>query len=188
MSMAVRRDDRRSAGARTVSDHIVQGEQRVTGDPDVVLATILGSCVSACLQDPVARIGGMNHFLLPGDLDEAEAGERLGVHAMELLINALLSAGASRRRLQAKVFGGANLNMGLADIGSSNATFARQFLRREGIAVVAECLGGRLGRRVQFWPVTGRARRSFLAASDQAVHALPLVASQPSVAGALELF
>ena len=188
MSMAPPREDRRSAGARAMSDHIVQGEQRVTDDPDVVLATILGSCVSACLQDPVARIGGMNHFLLPGDLDDAEVGERLGVHAMELLINALLAAGASRRRLQAKVFGGANLNMGLADIGSSNAAFARQFLRREGIAVVAECLGGRLGRRVQFWPVTGRARRSFLAASHKAVHALPRAVSQPSSAGALELF
>lgn len=188
MTMAACREDRRSAGARPVSDHIVQGEQRVTSDPDVVLATILGSCVSACLQDPVAKIGGMNHFLLPGDLDDAEVGERLGVHAMELLINALLSAGATRRRLQAKVFGGANLNMGLADIGGSNATFARQFLRREGITVVAECLGGRLGRRVQFWPVTGRARRSFLAASDQAVHALPQVVAAPISAGALELF
>lgn len=188
MSVADRLEHRRSAHVRAVSDHIIQGEQRVTGDADVVLATILGSCVSACLHDPVARIGGMNHFLLPGDLDDAEVGERLGVHAMELLINALLQAGASRRRLQAKVFGGANLNMGLADIGSSNAAFARQFLRREGIPVVAECLGGRLGRRVQFWPVTGRARRSFLAATDQAVHALPGVMPTPSASGSLELF
>ena len=176
---------------RALADHVVQGEQRVTDDPDVRLTTILGSCVSACLNDPFAKVGGMNHFLLPGAFDQAGPGhgERIGVHAMELLINEMLQRGAARRRLEAKVFGGACLNAALNDIGGSNAAFALQFLRREGIAVVAECLGGRLARRIQFWPASGRARRSFLADAHPAARVTPAaVPAIPSDAGTLELF
>ena len=90
--------------------HVIQGEYKVVNDPNVVLSTILGSCVAACLRDPVAGVGGMNHFLLPGSAMRRSSGgdaTRYGVHLMELLINGLLKQGARRDRLEAKIFGGA---------------------------------------------------------------------------------
>ena len=169
--------------------HVIQGDQVITEDPNVVLTTILGSCVAACLRDPVAGVGGMNHFLLPGDSGAggvAGAAERYGVHAMELLVNALLAKGASRSRLEAKLFGGAKTINGLSEVGSLNATFAEEFLRRERITVVGECLRGSRGRRVQFWPISGRARRIFLAMSEApAPRPLP---PPPTDFGSFELF
>jgi chemotaxis protein CheD len=121
--------------------HVVQGSFRISDRDGDTLTTILGSCVATCLYDPTVRVGGMNHFLLPdggkgkGDL------RRYGLHAMELLINALLKAGAQKHRLQAKLFGGAAMHDGLRDIGRSNAEF-----------------GGTQGRRLRYWPTTGRAQ------------------------------
>lgn len=144
--------------------HIVQGEQFVTDDPDVVLTTLLGSCIAACIRDPLAGVGGMNHFLLPGSRTVGPDGlaRRHGVHAMELLVNALLSYGARRDRLEAKLFGGARLIDGLTDIGRQNADFAEQFLKDEGIRHVGGSLRGDHGRRIQFWPASGRARQSLM--------------------------
>ena len=93
MSADAHRSD--TAGAKRL--HVVQGEYAVSGDPDVMMGTILGSCVAACVRDPVAGVGGMNHFLLPGDKDSAGAGggpqgQRYGVQSMELLLNALYRA------------------------------------------------------------------------------------------------
>ncbi len=157
-----------AAGPAERRVHVVQGEQHVTAAPEVMLTTILGSCVAACLFDPVAGVGGMNHFLLPGDAANA-SGVRHGVHAMELLVNALLRAGASRGRLQGKLFGGARLLEGLTDVGAQNADFAENFLRREGVACVGGSLRGVQPRRVQFWPVSGRARQLQLAPTERQV-------------------
>lgn len=171
--------------------HLVQGEFRVSGDPDVVLATLLGSCVAACLHDPVAGIGGMNHFLLPGGDSggEPECALRYGVHAMELLINGMLRAGGRRDRLAAKLFGGASVLGGLTDIGRQNADFAESFLRRERIAVSSASLLGRRGRRVHFWPHSGRARQMLLDRGEEAVLATQRSpAVDPPAAGDLELF
>jgi chemotaxis protein CheD len=172
--------------------HIVQGEQYVTDDPEAVVTTLLGSCVAACLRDPVAGLGGMNHFLLPGgdprtgDVDSV----RYGVHAMELLVNALLSQGARRERMEAKLFGGGRLINGLTDVGEMNATFAEDFLRREGLNYVGGSLRGDAGRRIQFWPISGRARQVFLTKDAPEVFARES-APRPKPAadtGALELF
>jgi chemotaxis protein CheD len=144
----------------TGGGHIIQGEFRISNDPEAVLTTLLGSCVAACIWDPLLHVGGMNHFLLPGDNEQQiRAAERYGAHLMELLVNALLSAGATRQRLVAKLFGGANLNSSLADIGGRNGEFAQRFLRNEGIRVLGESLGGDRARKVQFWPASGRARQ-----------------------------
>ncbi len=149
--------------------NIVQGEQYVDDDPRTVLTTILGSCIAACIWDPKFGLGGMNHFLLPGneaDIKNRQPGGdamRFGVHAMELLVNGLLRRGAQRGRLQAKLFGGARMIKGLTDIGELNASFAEKFLRAEGIPVVGGSLRGEQGRRIQFWPVGGRARQVLLA-------------------------
>lgn len=138
--------------------HVIQGNYQISCSGGDTLSTILGSCVATCLCDPVAGVGGMNHFLLPGD--GAGHGEllRYGPHAMELLINALLKEGAKKGRLEAKLFGGAQMHDGLQDIGRANSEFARNFIHTEGIALVSESLGGRQGRRVRYWPATGRAQ------------------------------
>jgi len=146
--------------------HLIQGDHCVSADPTVAVTTVLGSCVAACLFDPVARVGGMNHFLLAADRRaDPGAAHRYGAYAMEVLINDLMKAGAARSRLQAKLFGGAKMIAALNDIGASNAGFARTFLADEGIAVVSDSLGGVKARRVEFWPATGRARQRFVAGS-----------------------
>jgi chemotaxis protein CheD len=162
------------AGIAEQRIHIVQGEQHVDSDPHVVLTTILGSCVAACLWDAQAGIGGMNHFLLPGHVGNAKPGGnapsmRYGVHLMELLVNALLRTGAQRSRLQAKLFGGACMIRGLTDVGAMNASFAERFLQAEGISVVGGSLRGTSGRRIQFWPTTGRARQVLLVKDQAAI-------------------
>jgi hypothetical protein len=92
---------------------VVQGEYQVSEDPSVVLTTLLGSCVAACMRDPGARVGGMNHFLLPGVAEEAHLKDArsYGVHLMELLVNSLMQRGARRERLEAKLFGGGKMSM-----------------------------------------------------------------------------
>ncbi len=140
---------------------VKEGDYRVSGDPNVVLSTFLGSCVAVCMRDPEIRLGGMNHFLLPGDDDflDPRHAERFGVHLMEVLINGLMSHGASRDRIEAKLFGGAQILSHGRDIGQANANFARKFLRVEGIRIVASSLGGDRGRRVEFRPCSGQARQ-----------------------------
>ena len=169
--------------------NIVQGEYHVSDDVGLMLTTILGSCVAACLHDPVAGVGGMNHFLLPGRDDASCLPDRHGVHAMELLVNGLLQRGARRERLQAKLFGGARMLQGLTDVGTLNAEFAERFVKRERIALTGGSLRGERGRRLQFWPVAGRARQMTIAGSDAAVFAAER--SRPAVSpdqGGLELF
>ena len=142
--------------------HVVQGEHFVSDDSSVVLTTVLGSCVAACMRDPVSGIGGMNHFLLPGVLSGQASDLERGVHAMEVLINALLSSGARRDRLEAKLFGGARMMQKLSDIGAKNAAFATEFLRQERIACHGDSLGGEQARRIRYWPVSGRAKQLLL--------------------------
>ena len=170
--------------------NIVQGEFHVTDDPAVVLTTILGSCVAACLHDPQAGVGGMNHFLLPGNDDGHSSAHRHGVHAMELLVNGLLQRGARRERLQAKLFGGARMLQGLTDIGTLNADFAERFIQRERITLSSSCLRGDRGRRIQYWPVAGRARQMTLAGTGAAVFAAERTrpAPPPESDGGVELF
>jgi chemotaxis protein CheD len=148
--------------------NLIQGEFKVSADPKVVFSTLLGSCVGACIRDPVVGVGGMNHFLLPGSGagSSSTESERVGVHLMELLVNDLMRHGAQRDRLEAKIFGGAKMMQGLSDIGKKNADFAKRFLSYEGIRIVGGDLGGERGRRLNFWPVTGRARQSYIAAAD----------------------
>lgn len=164
--------------------NIVQGECHVSGDAALSITTLLGSCVAACIHDPAALVGGMNHFLLPGDATASPLFARHGVHLMELLINGLLKKGAARHRLEAKLFGGARTMQGLGDIGSTNAKFAQEFLRREGIAITGGSLGGETGRRIQFWPASGRVMQKLV----RTVEEKPLIQPVLPTAGDLELF
>lgn len=174
--------------------HVIQGEFQVTTDPNVVLTTILGSCVAACVHDPVAAVGGMNHFLLPG-VDNGGRGEpdamRYGVYSMELLLNALYRYGAKRERLECKLFGGARMIDGLTDVGNQNATFAEKFIRSEGIKLLGGSLRGEHGRRLQYWPVSGRVRQMAVANAETNVFESERrqpVPAAPAQSGAVELF
>ena len=155
---------------------VPQGTHAVSADAGAVMTTVLGSCVAACLYDPVAGVGGMNHFLLPEA--DAHASRRIvyGAQAMELLINDLIKLGGRKADMRAKLFGGARVVRGLSDIGRANAEFAVLFLREEEIPCVSQSLGGTSARRVRFHPVGGRAGQKRI---EQDV---PVVARVPSAA------
>jgi chemotaxis protein CheD len=143
---------------------IVVGGCVVTDDENLVIATTLGSCIAACIYDPDACIGGMNHFLLPdAKHDKLSDSARYGSAAMEQLINRLLKQTGRRDRLRAKVFGGANVNIGNAlrgsTIGQRNAEFVMDYLATEGIPTVSWDIGGTSARAVRFFPTTGRSQR-----------------------------
>lgn len=165
---------------------ILQGEARVETGENVVLTTLLGSCVAACMRDPQAGVGGMNHFLLPGDTGEGRA-ESYGLYLMEILINDLLKRGARRHALEAKLFGGARTVSGLSDIGAKNAAFARRFLEMEGIRLIGGDLGGDRGRRIEYWPFSGRARQILMKNACE-VQPPATLQQRPAAGGDLELF
>lgn len=134
---------------------VFQGELAVSCESDVVLSAILGSCVATCLWDPVLRVGGMNHILLPGNKLGDPTENKYGVYAMEALINAMMKLGSSKQTMVAKVFGGASTFENGLGIGAANARFARSFLEFEGIEIKAECTGGTQSRRLRFMPESG---------------------------------
>jgi len=140
---------------------ILPGEYYVT-KRDMILVTVLGSCVAACIRDRVSGIGGMNHFMLPDsnrdNSDPASVSARYGTYAMEMMINQLLKMGARRENLEAKIFGGGSVLRGFAtvNVGACNAAFAREYLHTEGIAVVGQDLLEDYARKVYFFPYSGR--------------------------------
>ena len=139
---------------------LMPGEYYVTAR-DMVLVTVLGSCVAACIRDRVSGIGGMNHFMLPGESSDILSGPaRYGVYAMEKLINELLKMGARRNNLEAKLFGGGNVLRGftVSNVGERNASFALDYLRNEKIAVVAKDLLDIYPRKVYFFPASGKVK------------------------------
>jgi chemotaxis protein CheD len=141
---------------------LLPNEFYTTGD-DMVLVTVLGSCVAACIHDRTAGIGGMNHFMLPDDgvepVQAASDSMRYGAYAMEVLINELIKMGGRRERFEAKVFGGAAVLAGMTtiNIGDRNSEFVRRYLALEKIRIVAEDLQGVHPRKVAFMPKTGQA-------------------------------
>lgn len=174
---------------------VLPGEFFVAAE-DVVLSTVLGSCVSACIWDPTLKIGGMNHFLLPGEAgaDPLSDSGRYGVFAMEQLINELLKRGARRNALEAKVFGGGHVmrNFTTITVGTRNAEFVLRFLATEGIRVVSQDLKDIHPRRVAFFPYTGRALCKHLKQVDSALIAeeqnYSASLTRKPVAGDVELF
>jgi chemotaxis protein CheD len=144
-------------GAEAVK--VLPGEYFVT-TMDMLLVTVLGSCVSACIRDKEKGIGGMNHFMLAdsGEQSPYSASARYGVYAMEILINHLLKLGARRGNLEAKLFGGGRVMAALSssNVGERNCSFAIDFLRTEGIFVSAQDLLDVHPRKVYFFPNTGR--------------------------------
>ena len=139
---------------------LISGDCYSTSVPDEMMVTILGSCISACMRDPVAKVAGMNHFLLPGDgaqsLNMPGDAARYGAFAMEKLINGLIGRGARKERLEIKLFGGGNVIDNSAMIGSRNVDFVLGFLDKEGMPVASSDLGGDAPRRIHYFASDGR--------------------------------
>ena len=137
------------------------GEHHVTDQPAVAIATVLGSCVAACICDPIAGVGGLNHFMLPesvaGAWGQASASLRYGNFAMERLINDILTRGGQRARLEIKLFGGGSLAQDSGRIGERNAQYVESYLQAEGMVPLVRQLRGTRARRVIYLAVSGRA-------------------------------
>lgn len=141
---------------------LLPGAYYATCSEDMV-ATVLGSCIAACIYDPTLGIGGINHFMLPVErkgrrankcrvTDYDSAAARYGNVAMELLINDIIKLGGTRVHLQAKIFGGGCITRSAIDIGAGNIAFVREYLELEGIRIIAEDVGGRLPRKLYYIP------------------------------------
>ena len=155
------------SGLMRMTIHI--GGLRVSPQP-LVLDTVLGSCIAACLFDPVTGVGGMNHFMLPEGIDPGNPNSaRYGVYAMEMLISEIMKQGGQRRRFQAKIFGGGHvlkIRESLDGVPQRNIEFVRRFLNTEQIPVVSEDQGGYQARRVLFHTHTGKVFLKRLGGND----------------------
>lgn len=143
---------------------ILPGELYVTGMDENILTT-LGSCVAACVWDPVAKVGGANHFMLPGggdpsDIDFSKPNDatRYGSYAMEHLINGLLQNGAKRDRLHIKIAGGGRVLKNTADVGARNIAFALEYIRTERLKMMGQHVGGDWPVKICFNPLSGNAQ------------------------------
>ena len=149
------------AAAITRSSAYLHPGHVVTSAEPCEVTTILGSCVSVCMWDPVLRVGGVNHYLLPFRRASGQSSPRFGNVAIARLIEELGALGSAKKRLQAKVFGGAYIFPGFKTIddhlGANNAEFALQALGEEGIPVISHDIGGPQGRKLRFHTDTGDA-------------------------------
>lgn len=156
---------------RTPVIRVLPGDFHVTGTLGETLVTVLGSCVAACIRDPVTGFGGLNHFMLPeggpNEWTSNGAAFRYGNFAMEALINAVLKSGCTRQNLEVKLFGGANMYGSLTGVGEKNAAFALRYLEAEGIPVAGQDLGGEHGRRIHYVPSTGKVQRLMLKSREE---------------------
>jgi chemotaxis protein CheD len=171
---------------------ILPGEYFVH-ERDILIMTTLGSCIAACLWDREAKIGGMNHFMLP----EGDAGSgRYGSYAMELLINEMMKRGATRSTMEAKVFGGGQVieGMNTMNIGERNTTFVIDYLKTERIPILSKDVLGPYPRKVCFLPASGKAMVKRLASTNgDALAAQERAAAQKAVpastgGGSVDLF
>lgn len=180
---------------------ILPGEYYVTVSAEVI-TTVLGSCVSACIRDPVFGIGGMNHFMLPAASQHEQdkwrtrylsAETRYGTYAMEQLINDILKNGGNRENLEIKLVGGGRVLKQMTDIGRRNIEFVREFVETEGLRLVGEDLGDIYPRKVVYYPVSGRVQVKKLRSLhnetiiERESHYLDDITQQPT-SGDAELF
>jgi len=184
-------------GAGATAIWIFQGDFYVSSRPDLFLTAVLGSCIAVCIRDPIAGCGGMNHFLLPDTENQDDhypsQALRYGSYSIERLINAILSRGGRRERLEVKVFGGANVMSGMSDIGSRNVDFVEHYFANERLPIAAADLRGNWPRKLRYFPTLGAAQVRELrdTEADEALKAEALLRSRISVtkqAGDIEIF
>ncbi len=177
---------------QSIAVKVLPGEYYVETE-DILIMTTLGSCIAACLWDRNARVGGLNHFMLPeGSSDDG----RYGAYAMELLINEMLKRGATRSALEAKVFGGGQVIAGMdsINVGARNTAFVLDYLKTEHIQVVSKDVLDIYPRKVCFLPASGKAMVKRLAPTQAAAlqvqerAAAQRAAPQASDGGSVDLF
>jgi len=126
----------------------------------MIVYTVLGSCISACIRDPVAGVGGMNHFMLPEPKEKARDswGEstRYGAYAMESLINEIVKQGGLKSRLELKLFGAGKIYDGHVDVGARNTEWVLSYVKTEGLSMVGRDLGGVHPRKIYYFTDSGR--------------------------------
>ncbi len=180
---------------------ILPGEYYVTRNHEAI-ATVLGSCVSACIHDRVRGVGGMNHFMLPMDenqsgawagSDALSASTRYGNNAMERMINDILKHGGRRENLEVKIFGGGRILAQMTDIGRRNIAFVHEYIKTEGLALLGEDVGDVYPRKVLYFPASGRVRIKKLRSLHnntiiEREKAYLHVIEEKPVAGSIELF
>lgn len=170
--------------------NVPQGEFKVASGEGKILTTILGSCVATCLWDPINRVGGMNHILLPaGSTKNSPMAMSDGVNLMELLVNTMLRSGARKDNIRAKVFGGASMFDRAGGVGEQNQSFALWFLENENVPILKQSIGGNRGRKVRFSPSDGSAQMKFLEDTwkENSVRR-PSVVNVPAVQNEITLF
>lgn len=173
---------------------VLPGEYFVSSD-NLVIMTVLGSCIAACVWDSKARVGGMNHFMLP-EGDSSDASGRYGSYAMELLINEMLKGGARRESLQAKIFGGGQVmhSFTTMNVGERNTQFVIDYLQTERIPIVSKDVLDIYPRKVCFFPTTGKAMVKRLAHSHpetlvaQEKRGNVVTVAQSTAGGSVDLF
>ncbi|MFQ5470044.1 MAG: chemoreceptor glutamine deamidase CheD [Gammaproteobacteria bacterium] len=142
---------------------ILPGQFYVTKYNEIIV-TVLGSCISACIRDPIVKVGGMNHFMLPTNLAfenssiTASDSARYGNFAMELLINEILKHGGKKENLEVKIFGGGKIIRNMTDVGQRNIAFIKDYLATERLDVIASDVGSPYPRKVYYFPETGKVR------------------------------
>ena len=136
---------------------VLPGEYYVTNE-NMVICTVLGSCIAACLWDRTLNVGGMNHFMLP-EGDSSDTSGRYGSFAMEVLINEMIKLGSRRENMQAKIFGGGQVmaNFTTMNVGERNTDFVTNYLQTERIPIVSEDVLDIYPRKVVYFPATGKA-------------------------------
>ncbi|BCG64556.1 MAG: chemotaxis protein CheD [Methyloprofundus sp.] len=149
-----------------IAAKLLPGEYYVTLENELI-TTVLGSCISACICDPIAGVGGMNHFMLPEtSKDRLRSGvesvvgnaTRYGNYAMEHLINVILASGGKRKNLQVKLFGGGKIIPTMSDVGKRNIQFVLEYVDAEALTLLAQDLGDIYPRKVNFYPKTGKVK------------------------------
>jgi len=144
-----------------ISAKILPGQFYVTRENEVIV-TVLGSCISACIRDPLAGVGGMNHFMLPTDNSGKDTklseSARYGNFAMEMLINEILKNGGKKKNLEVKIFGGGKILRNMTDVGERNIQFAITYIKTEGLNLLSSDVGSPHPRKVYYFPDSGRVR------------------------------
>jgi chemotaxis protein CheD len=173
---------------------VLPGEYYVTAD-NLMVMTVLGSCISACIWDARAKVGGMNHFMLP-EGDSSDASGRYGSYAMELLLNDMMKAGARRENMQAKIFGGGQVmhSFTTMNVGERNTQFVLDYLQTERITIVSKDVLDIYPRKVCYFPASGKAMVKRLAHSHpetlmaQEKRGSALNVAQSTAGGSVDLF
>jgi chemotaxis protein CheD len=153
---------------------ILPGEYYITRHHEILM-TVVGSCVAACIRDSVNGIGGMNHFMLPSNREDkweqtqVSAATRYGSFAMEYLINEILKHGGQRKNLEVKLFGGGRMMKNMINIGQKNIDFVKEYIKMEGLTLLAEDLGDIYPRKILFYQNNGRVRVKKLRSMEQMI-------------------